>query len=245
VRDVKPGTIFEVHGNPVQTNGFCFAEETPARCLFELVYFSHPTSRVFDVPASTFRQQLGELFEVKRPVLNADLVVGVPDSGTAFAVGWGRSGRSGRFIPVVVRNHYVGRTFIAANQALRDAEVAQKFQFDLDALRGKRVVLLDDSIVRLTTLPEVVARIKAAGAVEVHGRIAFPPVRHPCLYGINTPSYEELAAANCSNEEIRKRAGLDSLEYFKLEWFQELTGDGGSFCTACVTGKYWHEKKAA
>lgn len=209
-------------------------------CIFELVYYSHPTSVTFNTPILGFRERLGEEFERMAPVPGADLVVGVPDSGTAFAVGWGKSGRSGTFHPVIVRNHYVGRTFIASNQTLRDMEVAQKFQFDVSAIAGKRIVLIDDSIVRLTTLPKVVRRLKTNGAKEVHVRIAFPPIKHPCLYGINTPTYEELSAANLTTEEIREKAGADSLVFMDLDMLKGIA-DGPGYCDACVTGKYWHK----
>lgn len=237
---VEPGTFVHLTNTGIERHRF--AKAVPKKCLFELVYFSQPTSNVFGIDLMDYRERIGRKLEEAYPVPGADIVVGVPDSGNLFAIGYGASGRSGKFLPVITRNHYVGRSFIEASQELRDAQVAQKFQISPDAVRGKRIVVVDDSIVRLTTMPVIVRRLRAAGAKEVHVRIAFPPVKHPCIYGINTPQYSELVASRLSIDIIRKQLKADSLAYIDLEDLIALTDDAPeNWCTACVTGQYWQQ----
>ncbi len=241
VGEVASGTI-EVFSMQGRHTPHRFAEPRLKRCAFELPYFSHVTSVVFGKSVAHWRMRAGAELEELYPVPSADIVIGVPDSGTTLAQGWAASGRSGRLsVSAVAKSGYAHRTFIARSQTLRDERVKMKFLYSRSELERKSVVLLDDSIVRLTTMPEVVRRIRMAGAKEVHVRIAFPPIKHPCLYGINTPTRTELSAANMSQKEMARRIGADSLEFLDLDSLLELSGDDPkSWCTACVTGKYWH-----
>ncbi len=237
--EVKPGEIIVFA--PTGTLTVELQRQCRAFCRFESVYFAHPASVVFGESVADFRlalgRKLGELF----PSPGCDYVTPVPDSSTLIAMGYAERGQSGPYFPLMVRNHYVGRTFIAANQALRDAAVVQKFTFVREKIRGARVTVVDDSIVRLTTLTSIVGRLRAAGAREVHARIGFPPVAHPCLYGINTPTYEELAAHQHSPDEICRISGADSLEYMTLKGLRSLAKRPDDFCYACIDGNYWHK----
>ena len=234
--DVKPGTILEIN-----KDGPCesmFAEPELAQCRFEGIYFAHPASTVFSEPVSAFRVALGKKLEELSPALGADIVVPVPDSSNLIAFGYGQSGRSGMYFPAITRSHYVGRTFIVANQELRDEEIAQKFSISKTDVAGKSIVLVDDSIVRLTTLPILIRRLRDAGTREIHVRIGCPPITHPCRYGINTPTRQELAAANFSPEEIRESIGVETLQYMTLPGLASLSRKYNSFCYACMTGTY-------
>jgi amidophosphoribosyltransferase len=193
---------------------------------------------VFGRPVQTSREELGRQLAREAPV-EADIVVPVPDSGVTAAVGYAaESGIPFRF--GLIRNHYVGRTFIEPSQSVRDFGVKLKLNPVRALLEGKRVVLIDDSIVRGTTSRKIVRMIRSAGAKEVHMRISCPPTISPCFYGVDTPSKNQLIAANKSVEEIREYIGADSLSYLSLEGLKKACGEGEktSYCSACYTGSY-------
>jgi amidophosphoribosyltransferase len=206
-------------------------------CVFEHVYFSRPDSMVFGRSVHGSREALGRRLAREAPA-DADIVVPVPDSGVAAALGYAsESGLPFRF--GLVRNHYVGRTFIEPEQNIRDFSVKLKLNPVRSILEGQRVVLVDDSIVRGTTSRKIVRIIREAGAREVHVRVSCPPTVAPCYYGIDTPTQKELIAANYSLEGIREYIGADSLAYLSLEGLREAVADTrGEFCTACYTGNY-------
>jgi amidophosphoribosyltransferase len=202
------------------------------------VYFSRPDSQVFGRSVQTSREGLGRQLAREAPV-DADLVVPVPDSGVTAAVGYAaESGIPFRF--GLIRNHYVGRTFIEPKQNVRDFGVRLKLNPVRSLLEGKRVVLIDDSIVRGTTSKKIVRMVRNAGAKEVHMRISCPPTISPCFYGVDTPSKSQLIGANKTIEEIREYIGADSLSYLSLEGLKTACGEGEKtdYCTACYTGIY-------
>jgi amidophosphoribosyltransferase len=207
-------------------------------CIFEHVYFSRPDSLVFGRAVQDSREALGCQLAREAPA-EADLVVPVPDSGVTAAMGYAaESGIPFRF--GLIRNHYVGRTFIEPRQSVRDFGVKLKLNAVRSLLEGKRVVLIDDSIVRGTTSRKIVRMIRNAGAKEVHMRISCPPTISPCFYGVDTPSKKELIAANKSVAEICEYIGADSLAYLSIEGLKKACGEGEktTYCTACYTGKY-------
>jgi amidophosphoribosyltransferase len=236
-RDVKPGELIVV--GPEGLSSRLYAPAAPqSSCIFEHVYFSRPDSMVFGRAVQTSREELGRQLAREAPV-EADLVVPVPDSGVTAAVGYAaESGIPFRF--GLIRNHYVGRTFIEPSQSVRDFGVKLKLNPVRSLLEGKRVVLIDDSIVRGTTSRKIVRMIRSAGAKEVHMRVSCPPTISPCYYGVDTPSKNQLIAANKSVEEIRKYIRADSLAYLSLEGLKTACGEGEktSYCSACYTGKY-------
>jgi len=236
-RDVKPGELVVV--GPEGISSSFYAPAAPqSSCIFEHVYFSRPDSMVFGRAVQTSREELGRQLAREAPV-EADLVVPVPDSGVTAAVGYAaESGLPFRF--GLIRNHYVGRTFIEPSQSVRDFGVRLKLNPVRSLLEGKRVVLIDDSIVRGTTSRKIVRMIRNAGAKEVHMRISCPPTISPCYYGVDTPSKNQLIGANKSVDEIREYIGADSLAYLSLEGLKKACGEGEktSYCSACYTGKY-------
>jgi amidophosphoribosyltransferase len=236
-RDVKPGELIVV--GPDEITSRFYSTSTPqSSCIFEHVYFSRPDSIVFGRAVQTSRENLGRQLALEAPV-EADLVVPVPDSGVTAAVGYAaESGIPFRF--GLIRNHYVGRTFIEPSQSVRDFGVKLKLNPVRSVLEGKRVVLIDDSIVRGTTSRKIVRMIRGAGATEVHMRISCPPTISPCFYGVDTPSKKQLIAANKSVDEIRTYIGADSLAYLSLYGLKKACGEGAktSYCTACYTGSY-------
>ncbi len=236
-RDVKPGELVVV--GPEGISSLFYSAAAPqSSCIFEHVYFSRPDSIVFGRAVQTSREELGRQLAREAPV-EADLVVPVPDSGVTAAVGYAaESGLPFRF--GLIRNHYVGRTFIEPSQSVRDFGVKLKLNPVRSLLEGKRVVLIDDSIVRGTTSRKIVRMIRSAGAKEVHMRISCPPTISPCYYGVDTPSKSQLIAANKSVEEIREYIGADSLAYLSLDGLKKACGEGEkiSYCSACYTGKY-------
>ena len=236
LRDVEPGEWVRVTSEGVETRRF--ADPRPHRhCIFEHVYFARPDSLVFGRSVQQSRERMGRILAKEAPV-EADLVVPVPDSGVAAALGFSaESGIPFRF--GLIRNHYVGRTFIEPSQQIRDFGVKLKLNPVRSMLVGQRVVLVDDSIVRGTTSRKIVRLIRDAGAAEVHLRISCPPTISPCYYGVDTPSKKELVGARMSVEEIRQFIEADSLAYLSLEGLDravENTGD--SYCKACYTGNY-------
>lgn len=239
VRDINPGEILTIESED-GVRSWLFAEARLKKCRFEANYFSHPASRTFNESVKEYRKRLGRALEEAHPAIGADIVTGVPDSARFIAMGYAQNGRSGIYDEAIIRSHYVGRTFIAASQAKRDAEVSQKFSFDADALNGKSVVVIDDSVVRGTTLPKIVAEMRRCGAKEVHLRIGSPPILFPCRYGINTPQQSELISANVSKAHICAAVGADSLEFLPLEVQKQLSSEPTGFCYACMDGHYWH-----
>ncbi len=236
-RDVKPGELIVVGPEGI-TSRFYSTAAPQSSCIFEHVYFSRPDSRVFGRAVQTSREEMGRQLAREAPV-DADLVVPVPDSGVTAAVGYAaESGIPFRF--GLIRNHYVGRTFIEPSQSVRDFGVKLKLNPVQSLLEGKRVVLIDDSIVRGTTSRKIVRMIRSAGAKEVHMRISCPPTISPCYYGVDTPSKDQLIAANKSIGEIRDYIRVDSLAYLSLEGLKKACGEGEktSYCSACYTGKY-------
>jgi amidophosphoribosyltransferase len=236
-RDVKPGELVVVGPEGISSQFYATAAPQSS-CIFEHVYFSRPDSIVFSRAVQTSREELGRQLAREAPV-EADLVVPVPDSGVTAAVGYAaESGIPFRF--GLIRNHYVGRTFIEPSQSVRDFGVKLKLNPVRSLLEGKRVVLIDDSIVRGTTSRKIVRMIRSNGAKEVHMRISCPPTISPCYYGVDTPSKKQLIAANKSVEEIRQYIRADSLAYLSLEGLKKACGEGEktSYCSACYTGKY-------
>ena len=236
VNDVEPGEMVCI--GPEGITRERWAPEMPhAQCVFEHVYFSRPDSVVFGRPVQESRENLGRLLAQESGV-EADVVVPVPDSGTAAAIGY--AAESGiPFRLALIRNHYVGRTFIEPSQAIRDFGVKLKLNPVRSLLEGKRVILVDDSIVRGTTSRKIVRMVRSAGAREVHLRISCPPTISPCFYGVDTPRQSELIAANHSLEEIRQFVEADSLAYLSLDALRRAVADNqGQYCYACYTGKY-------
>ncbi|HXJ16163.1 MAG TPA: amidophosphoribosyltransferase [Candidatus Polarisedimenticolia bacterium] len=236
VREVEPGEMVRISRSGVES--IRFAQDKPHQyCIFEHVYFSRPDSVVFGRPVNESRERLGRLLAREHPV-EADIVAPVPDSGVPAAVGYAlESGIPFRM--AMIRNHYVGRTFIEPEQSIRDFGVKLKLNPVRRMLEGQRVVLVDDSIVRGTTSRKIVRMVREAGATEVHVRISCPPTISPCYYGIDTPRRDELIAAQQTVEEIRRFLGADSLGYLSLESLRAAVGDTeGKFCTACYTGSY-------
>ncbi len=236
-RDVKPGELVIVGPEGISSR---FYSPSPAQssCIFEHVYFSRPDSFVFGRSVDQSRDLMGRQLAREAPA-DADIVVPVPDSGNTAALGF--STESG--IPFrlgLIRNHYIGRTFIEPSQSVRDFGVKLKLNPVRSLLEGKRVALIDDSIVRGTTSKKIVRLIRNAGAKEVHMRISCPPTISPCFYGVDTPSKRHLIAANKSIEEIRAYIGADSLAYLSLEGLKKACGEGEvtTYCSACYTGNY-------
>src|SRR6266853_2088462 len=236
LNDVEPGEMVIVGSEGVTRERFAPIRDR-AHCVFEHVYFSRPDSIVFGRPVQESRERLGRLLAREHPV-DADVVVPVPDSGVAAALGY--SAETGiLFGQALIRNHYVGRTFIEPSQAIRDFGVKLKLNPVRYLLEGKRVVLVDDSLVRGTTSKKIVRMVRNAGATEVHLRISCPPTLSPCFYGVDTPSEEELIASSHTVEQIREFVGADSLAYLSLDALREAVADrNGDYCYACYTGDY-------
>jgi len=235
-RDVEPGEVLVIDRDGVRSYT-PFAPKAPAHCVFEHVYFARPDSYVFGKSVNEVRTNLGRLL-AKESGVEADVVVPIPDSGVCAAAGFAEA--SG--VPLrmgLIRNHYVGRTFIHPQQSIRGFKVKVKLNTVRNIVDGQRVILVDDSIVRGTTSQKIVAMIKAAGAREVHMRISCPPTVSPCYYGIDTPHRDELIAATQSVKEIQEFMGADSLQYLSLDGLREAVGSGNSdYCTACYTREY-------
>jgi amidophosphoribosyltransferase len=238
IGDVEPGEMVIAGPNGL-TREFYTLPDKPAQCVFEHVYFSRPDSIVFGVAVQQSRELMGRFLSEELPV-QADVVVPIPDSGVAAALGYSHA--SGiPFAHGLIRNHYVGRTFIEPSQAIRDFGVRLKLNPVREILAGKSVILVDDSLVRGTTSQKIVRMVRNAGAREVHLRISCPPTISPCFYGVDTPTKRELIAANQSVEEIRHFIDCDTLAYLSIEKLAMAVRDTGNerqFCYACYTGKY-------
>ncbi len=237
VREVEPGEIVTFDRGEMQSFRPFPIPRKKAMCIFEFIYFARPDSHIFGRDVYEMRKGFGQQLAREHPV-PADVVIPVPDSGVQAALGYAEE--SGiPFQTGLIRNHYVGRTFIEPKESIRHFGVRIKLNPVREVLRGKRVIVVDDSIVRGTTSRKIVKIIRDAGASEVHMRISSPPTTDPCFYGIDTPNKEELIAANHSVEEIRKFIGADSLGYLStqgLYWFEKNHGEW--FCDACFTGDY-------
>jgi amidophosphoribosyltransferase len=235
-RDVEPGELVVIRDTGL-TSVRAFAQKPRLQCVFEYVYFARPDSTLWGRNVHTVRKALGHQLAREHPV-PADIVIPVPDSGVSAALGF--SQESGTAYEMgLIRNHYVGRTFIEPKQGIRHFGVKVKLNPMREMLEGRRVVVVDDSIVRGTTSRKIVRMIRASGASEVHMRISSPPIHWPCYYGIDTPTRKELIAASHAPEEIRRYLGADSLGYLSLEGMLKATGSlPEHFCHACFTGDY-------
>jgi amidophosphoribosyltransferase len=236
-RDVEPGELVMVTSDGVTSRRYS-SGMPQSSCIFEHVYFARPDSKIFNRWVQESREEMGRQL-ARESGVDADLVVPVPDSGVTAAIGYAaESGIPFRF--GLIRNHYVGRTFIEPEQRVRDFGVKLKLNPVRNLLEGKRIILIDDSIIRGTTSRKIVRMVRSAGAREVHLRISCPPTISPCFYGVDTPSKKELIAANNSVEEIRRYIEADSLAYLSLDGLKKAC-DGGErnhFCVACYTGAY-------
>jgi amidophosphoribosyltransferase len=252
VRELQPGEWLKIEDGVV-TDLPPLPKKQSRRCVFELIYFSRPDSRVFGESVNRVRRDLGRQLAREQPAPGADCVFSVPDSSNSMALGFAEvSGL--KLENGLIRNHYVGRTFINPGQASRTAKVRLKFNPVREVLEGKSVVVVDDSLVRGTTSKGLVTIIRQAGAREVHFRVASPPITGPCYYGIDTPTRAELIASNHSVEDIRQHLGVESLGYLSQEGMLRAASDnGGRYCHACFSGKYptvvpehtWPEREAA
>ena len=237
VRDVEPGEIIIVDGKGLRTMKPDFGEKKKSLCIFEYIYFARSDSFIDGVSVYEARKQAGRILAREFPV-DADMVIGVPESGIDAAIGY--SEESGiPYEKAIVKNSYIGRTFIKPSQSERMKSVRIKLNPIADMVRGKRVVMIDDSIVRGTTVDRIVTMLRDAGAKEVHMRISSPPFMWPCYYGTDIPSRGELIACNHTIEEITKLSGADSLGYLPVESLHEMIGYAPvGFCRGCFTGEY-------
>lgn len=245
VRDIEPGEILQINESGEHHQSFKLREiwnqdgnKEPAFCVFEHIYFARPDSTIDGVNVYLARKRFGEELAKDHPASEADLVIPVPDSGVPAAIGYAQaSGLPCEF--GLIRNHYVGRTFIEPQQSIRDFGVKVKLNANPKLLAGKKVVVVDDSVVRGTTCKKIVKMLRTAGAAEVHFRISSPPTTGPCYYGIDTPSYDELIASRHSIQEIKEYIGADSLGYLSYEgMYRALQKPPAGFCDACFSGNY-------
>lgn len=237
IRDVEPGEIVFIDTQGRLTSHHPFAKVPRASCIFEHIYFARPDSKIYGHNVYTIRRQLGRQLALEAPV-QADVVIPVPDSGVAIALGYSE-GTGISFEEGLVRSHYIGRTFIEPQQSIRDFGVKLKLNAVRDVLAGKRVVVVDDSIVRGTTSRKIIRMIWQAGAKEVHVRIGSPQIISPCFYGINTPTRQELIAATHTLDEAREYVTATTLQYLSVEGMLKVFNNGAEgFCTACFTENY-------
>jgi amidophosphoribosyltransferase len=236
IRELQPGEFVRVAHGVVKSLAPLPARPV-SRCVFELVYFARPDSTIFGESVDRVRRELGRELAIEHPAPGGEVVFSVPDSSNAMALGFAE--QSGlKLEHGLIRNHYVGRTFINPTQALRVAKVKIKFNPVREVIAGRSVVVVDDSLVRGTTSKGLVQMIRAAGAREVHFRLASPPITGPCHYGIDTPTREELIGATHSSDEIRDFLGVDTLGYLSLEGMLRAAGTRNAFCHACFSGQY-------
>jgi amidophosphoribosyltransferase len=235
VRDIAPGEMVVINGTGIHSS-FPFKPAEPSHCIFEFIYFARPDSMVFGQNVYSIRKEFGRQL-ARETGISADVVIPVPDSGVPAALGYAEEAGI-PFDTGLIRNHYVGRTFIEPRQSIRHFGVKIKLNPVRDALKGKRVIVVDDSIVRGTTSKKIIKMIRNAGATEVHMRISSPPTSYPCYYGIDTPTRQELIAASHSVEEIRKYITADTLGYISQEGLQKVVPHRMDFCAACFDGCY-------
>ncbi|MBU6234870.1 MAG: amidophosphoribosyltransferase [Alphaproteobacteria bacterium] len=242
VRDIEPGELVVIDEKGLQTQK-AFEKSQSRFCIFEYVYFARPDSHVEGRSVYAARKNIGAELATEAPCPSAEIVVPVPDSGVPSAIGYAQAANL-PFDLGIIRNHYVGRTFIEPTDQIRHLGVKLKHNANPDVIKGKSIVLVDDSIVRGTTSKKIVEMLRQAGAREVHMRISSPPTMHPCFYGIDTPRSDELLANKMSVEEIKKFIGVDSLAYISLDGLYRALGktkrDGKApqFCDACFSGEY-------
>ncbi|MBD1904135.1 amidophosphoribosyltransferase [Funiculus sociatus GB2-A5] len=236
VRDVEPGELVWITQEGLAS--FFWAEQPKRKlCIFEMIYFARPDSIMHDETLYSYRLRLGRQLAKESPA-DVDVIIGVPDSGIPAAIGFSQA--SGiPYAEGLIKNRYVGRTFIQPTQTMRESGIKMKLNPLKDVLTGKRIIIVDDSIVRGTTSRKLVKALRDAGATEVHMRISSPPVTHPCFYGIDTDNQDQLIAATKSVAEIAEQIGVDSLAYLSWDGMLKTTGeDTNSFCSACFTGDY-------
>jgi amidophosphoribosyltransferase len=235
IRDIAPGEMVVINSKGIHSS-FPFKPAEPSHCIFEFIYFARPDSMVFGQNVYSIRKEFGRQL-ARETGVPADVVIPVPDSGVPAALGYAEE--SGiPFDTGLIRNHYIGRTFIEPRQSIRHFGVKIKLNPVRDALRGKRVVVVDDSIVRGTTSKKIIKMIRNAGASEIHMRISSPPTSYPCFYGIDTPTRQELIASTHSIEEIRKYITADSLGYISMDGIQKVVPYRMNYCAACFDGEY-------
>lgn len=236
VREVNPGEMIVLNGGSIKS--FQFAETLkPKHCIFEYIYFSRPDSKIFSENVDKIRRKLGKNLADESPAPTADIVLSVPDSSNTCALGYSRRSKI-KYEIGLIRNHYVGRTFIFPDQRLRDLSVRLKFNTVKGVLEGREVVVVDDSIVRGTTLRKLAKLLRESGVDKIHVRISSPPVKNPCFYGMNFPTHSELAANNNEVDEIRKIIEVDSLNYMSLDALLKSVDQPDHYCTACFSGDY-------
>ena len=235
VRDIGPGEVLKIRDGAIEELPN-LSPEVPTSCIFELIYFARPDSSIFGCTVDSARRAFGRELAREHPV-DADAVFSVPDSSNSAALGYAQE--TGLPLELaLIRNHYIGRTFIQPIQTDRDFKVRVKYNPVREVIDGKRVVMVDDSLVRGTTSRGLVSMVREAGAKEIHIRISSPPIRFPCFYGIDMPTKEELLASNRSVEEIRDYLGVDSIGYLSLEGLIKCVEEFGPYCDACFTGNY-------
>jgi amidophosphoribosyltransferase len=237
IRDVEPGEIIRIDDHGLHSRTFDQPAEQQARCVFEHVYFANPASKVFGQNVHTARVAMGRQLAKEAPV-EADYIMPMPDSGRSAALGFAK--QSGiPFEEGIVPNRFVGRTFILPNQTQRDRAVAIKLNIIPDVVKDKRIVIVEDSVVRGTTTRSKMRALRRAGAKEIHLRVSCPPIRHPCFYGIDFPTSEELIAHNRTVEQIAEFLEVESLAYLSMEGLLScMNGPTHQYCTACWSGKY-------
>jgi amidophosphoribosyltransferase len=235
IRDVNPGELLIIDKKGIRSESLGKSHRR-GHCIFEYIYFSRPDSRIFGEYVDKTRRKLGKQLAEEHPA-DADIVISVPDSSNTAALGYAHKSEM-KFEIGLIRNHYIGRTFILPHQQIRHFNVKLKFNPVGGVLKGKRVVIVEDSIVRGTTLRILTQLLKRAGAEEVHVRVSSPPIRHPCYYGMDFPTQEELIASRMSVEEIRHHLEVDSLCYLSLEGLLKSVPERRGYCTACFGGDY-------
>jgi amidophosphoribosyltransferase len=237
IREIAPGEIVRISAEGIESVQTPVEQKRPALCMFEYIYFARPDSVQEGRSIYIARHAMGRQLAIEHPV-DADVVMAVPDSAVAGGIGY--AAQSGLpYIEGLIKNRYIGRTFISPDQDMRSRGVALKFNPVVENLRGQRVIVVDDSIVRGTTTPRIVELLRDAGAKEVHLRITSPPIQHPCYLGVDMATYDELIAANYTVEEIRKRTGADSLGFLSLDGLIAATGrKREEMCLGCLTGVY-------
>lgn len=235
-RELEPGEILRINANGIESARVDL-HEPAALCMFEYIYFARPDSQLNGESIYMARYRMGRRLAKEYPV-DADVVMAIPDSAVPGGIGFADEADL-PYVEGLIKNRYIGRTFISPDQRMRSRGVQLKFNPLVENLAGRRIVVVDDSIVRGTTTPRIVQLLRDAGAKEVHVRVTSPPIKHPCYLGVDLATYDELIAANFTVEEIRQKIGADSLGYLSLEGLVEATGrDAGEMCLGCLTGVY-------
>jgi len=236
IREIQPGELIEISKSGIKSY-FPFHREKQSLCIFEYIYFSRPDSIIFGKSTYNMRIALGKMLARQDPI-NADIVVPIPDSSTSAALGYSRESKT-PYEMCMIRNHYIGRTFIEPSQKIRDFGAKLKYNVVKSTVEGKRIIIVDDSIMRGTTMRKIIKMFRRAGAVEIHIRISAPPTKFPCFYGIDIPTRKELIASSHSIEEIRKYLRVESITYLSIESLLEaVKSPEMKFCKACFDGQY-------